>query len=64
MLKERELKLLQNEVQVLREEAESAASEREKKVLENKKLQLVIGEGSKNLQIMQLQKEELMKENR
>jgi len=27
-------------------------------------LQLVIAEGSKNLQVMQLQKEELMKENR
>jgi hypothetical protein len=33
VLKDREVKLLQNEVQVLREEAERACAEREKKVL-------------------------------
>lgn len=32
--------------------------------MENKKLHTIISEGNKNLQIVQFQKEELMKENR
>ena len=33
-------------------------------MVENKKLHTIISEGNKNLQVVQFQKEELMKENR
>jgi chromosome segregation ATPase len=64
VLREREYVLLEDEVKILREQGEQRTIERDKAQLENKKLLTIINEGSKNHQLLQLQKEELMKENR
>ncbi len=51
-------------MRIQREQAEQRTIERDKAQLENKRLLGIIAEGSKNLQLLQLQKEELLKENR
>lgn len=56
--------MLQNELNSLKEDNNKMIYEREKQTIEIKKLQTIISEGNKNLQINQLQKEELMRENR
>lgn len=64
VLNEREYKVLEEEVKILREQGEQRTIERDKALVENKKLHTIISEGNKNLQVVQFQKEELMKENR
>lgn len=51
-------------MKVLKSQAEQRTIERDKAQMDVKKLQGIIAEGSRNIQSLQLQKEELMKENR
>lgn len=53
--------MLEEELKVIKNQAEERAIERDKAQIENKKFQTIIAEGSRNLQALQLQKEELMK---
>lgn len=57
VLREREYKLIEEELKIVREQAEQKTIERDRALVENKKLQTIIAEGSKNLQIVQFQKE-------
>lgn len=58
------MKLFEEELKVLKSQAEQRTIERDKAQMDVKKLQGIIAEGSRNIQSLQLQKEELMKENR
>ena len=62
-VKEREITCLTEELQCLRTDAQEKAIDADRTHAENRKLQMIIGEGSKNLEALQIQKEELMREN-
>ena len=56
-LKEREVSCITEELQIMRAEAEKQSLETDRYATENRKLQMMIGEGSKNLEALQMQKE-------
>lgn len=64
VIKDRDFKLLSQELDIMKNQIKERVIEKDKAQMEVRKLQGIIAEGSRNLQTLQLQKEELMKENR